>query len=199
VLWIGLTGGIASGKSTVARLLRAKGFPVVDADVLAREVVSDSSSTLAEVAHLFGPQAITTDGQLDRKYVGRVVFSDPTKLQQLEAIVHPAVRKLTEKSRAELELQGHWVAFYDVPLLFEKNMKHMFDRVLLVMSSENLQRVRMQKRDGLEAHEIEKRLSAQLPLSQKRPLADDVIENEGSLQDLEASVNAYIAKLKKPV
>lgn len=194
--WVGLTGGIATGKSTVSKILVSRHLPVVDADQLAREAVAAGSEALIEIARVFGPGALLQTGELDRKALGAIVFSDRTKLSILEGIIHPKVRELCLTKRRELEAAGNSVAFYDVPLLFEKNMRDQFDSVLLVACNPELQRQRMAARDGLAAEEIERRLAAQIPIHEKVALSDYVIHNDGTIEDLERAVDQYIKGAK---
>lgn len=195
--WVGLTGGIATGKSTVSKILVSRGLPVVDADQLAREAVASGSEALIEIARVFGPGALLKSGELDRKAIGAIVFSDRTKLSILEGIIHPKVRELCLAKRKALEAAGNSVAFYDVPLLFEKNMREQFDSVLLVASKPEFQRQRMAARDGLPADEIDRRLAAQIPIHEKISLSDYVIHNDGTIEDLERAVDHYISLINK--
>jgi dephospho-CoA kinase len=195
MLWIGLTGGIATGKSTVARLIRDRGHDVIDADQLAREVVQIGTEANLEIARVFGPGALTSAGELDRKRIGEIVFSDRTKLALLEGIIHPRVRSLSLQKKAELAKRGCKVAFYDVPLLYEKTMTELFDRVVVVGCSERTQLARLVARDGFSPEEAKKRIAAQIPIASKIDLADDVIPNEGTLEDLAKEVDSYLARL----
>lgn len=195
MLWIGLTGGIATGKSTVARLIRDRGHAVIDADLLAREVVQIGTEANLEIARVFGPDAVLASGELNRKRIGEVVFSDRTKLALLEGIIHPRVRALSLERKRALESEGRSVAFYDVPLLYEKNMADLFDRVVVVACSEKTQLARLVARDGFPLDEAKRRIAAQLPIATKADRADDVIPNEGSLEDLEKEVAGYLKRL----
>lgn len=193
MLWIGLTGGIASGKSTVSRLLRARGFAVIDADQLAREVVQPGTAGYREVVAAFGPDVVSTSGELDRKQIASLVFADQTKLQELERIIHPRVRARAQELRDELTAEGRQIAFYDVPLLFEKNMQSLFDRTVAVVCSPEVQIARLMSRDGLAPEEARKRLEAQLPIATKSALADAVIRNDGDLAALELEVERFLS------
>lgn len=194
--WIGLTGGIASGKSTVSRILKSHGFPVVDADALARQVVEPGSSGLAQVVAQFGTGVLNPDGSLDRKKLGQAVFGNPQKLLQLESILHPLIQAETRRQRTECEQRGEKFAFYDVPLLFEKNLESQFDAVIVVRASESLQKLRMKQRDQLTETEISNRLSAQVPMAHKVAKATWVLDNEGSLADLEKATLDLIRKIQ---
>ena len=196
--WIGLTGGIASGKSTVSRVLRWRGFPVVDADQLARDVVAVGSDGYRQVLQVFGPGIIGKNHELDRKKIGAVVFNDREKLDALEAILHPLIRDLAVKKRAELESQGFDIGFYDVPLLFEKKMESLFDSIVVVACQPEAQLLRMVTRDGLTEDAALARLNSQIPIGEKVQRASEVILNNGSLKDLEGAIDRYIERLQPP-
>ena len=195
--WIGLTGGIGSGKSTVAKALRLKGFAVIDADEMARRAVSPGSPGLNAVVQTFGQKILNPDGSLDRKALGAAVFSDASQLETLEKIIHPQVQELVRKERELLERQGHTLLFYDVPLLYEKALEKQFDAVLVVDCPEPERIRRVQLRDGLSETEIKKRLAHQLPLENKVKKAHYVVENQGDLKDLETQLDRIIEKMKR--
>jgi dephospho-CoA kinase len=176
-------------------MMRERGFEVVDADQLAREVVQIGTEANLEIARVFGPGAVLESGDLDRKRIGEIVFSDRTKLALLEGIIHPRVRALALEKKRAFEARGLTFAFYDVPLLYEKNMVELFDRVVVVACSERTQLARLIARDGFAPEEAARRVAAQLPIAVKVDRADDVISNEGSLADLEKEVDAYLARL----
>ncbi len=187
---IGLTGGIASGKSAVSRMLREAGVPVVDADVLAREAVAPGTEALRAIAARFGARVIGADGTLDRKALGAVVFADPAARADLNAIVHPAVAALAAERLAELRAAGAPVAVYEVPLLFESGLEGAMDATILVAASEDAQLRRMASRDGLDEEAARARIAAQLPLAEKRLRATAVVENDGTLAELAARLGA---------
>ena len=195
MLWIGLTGGIGTGKTTVSRLLMQRGFEVVDADQLAREAVQLGTDANLEIARVFGPGAALASGELNRQAIGRVVFSDRTKLTILENIIHPRVRQLARERREALEQKGNKVAFYDVPLLFEKNMESQFDRVVVVACEPDTQLQRLVARDGHSIEEAKRRLGSQLPIEEKAKKAHFVIRNDGDLSDLEKAVDDFVAQI----
>lgn len=194
--WIGLTGGIASGKSSVSQILKGEGFAVVDADAIAKEVVEAGSPGFKAVVAQFGTDVLKPDGSLDRKRLGQLVFGNPQKLLALESILHPLVKQETLRQRQGHQSQGERVVFYDVPLLFEKKMQSEFDGILVVTASDEMLRQRMRDRDGLSDVEISNRLQSQLPMNEKIKQATWVIENHGSLQDLRQSVLDLIAKIQ---
>lgn len=195
MLWVGLTGGIACGKSTVSRILIARGYAVVDADELAKQAVRPGSEGHAQVVAEFGPDAVLSSGEINRKRVAEVVFADRSKLDRLEQIIHPLVRKLCAEERERLKAEGRKLAFYDVPLLFEKKMQTMFDRTVVVACTAAQQKSRLISRDGLSPSEADRRLRAQIPIDEKRAMSDEVIENMGSISDLEVAVSAYLGRL----
>ncbi len=193
--WIGLTGGIATGKSTVSAILRDFGRPVVDADVLAREVVRPGSRGLTEVARTFGEGVLTEAGELDRRALGRIIFSDSKKRAELESILHPLIQSRRADERRALERQGCELAFYDVPLLFEKNMQSEFDATVLVYAPRELQMARLREHTELLDTEIARRLDSQMPIDEKRELATYVLRNDGSVAELRRQVKELLAKI----
>lgn len=195
MLWVGLTGGLGTGKSTVAGILRQKGHIVVDADEMARLALGPGREALAKVVRRFGTDLIGTDGALDRRRLGRLVFADKSALAELEAIVHPEVRKLTLERRQAAEREGRAIAFYDVPLLFEKGMQRDFTKIIIVTADREIQIERAIRRDGLTRDEVERRLGSQLPLDQKVKSADFVIVNNGDLRSLEVQVDQVLKSL----
>ncbi|HXK19867.1 MAG TPA: dephospho-CoA kinase [Polyangiaceae bacterium] len=192
----GLTGGIGSGKSRAAALLRERGVPVVDADELAREVVAPGSSGLGQLLATFGPEILAADGSLDRKRLGTLVFADAELRKRLNAITHPLVRQLSQQRFAELERAGITLAGYDVPLLFEVGLDAVFRPVVVVSASEAVQVERVMRRDGLDETAVRARISAQLPLEEKKRRADFVLENDGSPAELAAQVDQLLQKLR---
>ncbi len=194
---VGLTGGIASGKSTFSALLRARGVPVIDADALARAVVAPGSPTLARIAEAFGPQALSPDGSLDRRWMGARVFADPGERRRLEAITHPAIREAMLEEVERLEAAGHSLAVYDVPLLYEVGLEGLVESIVVVWTPRAVQLQRLARRDALPPAEAEARLGAQLPLDDKAARADFVIENDGPPDALAAKADRLLADLRQ--
>lgn len=192
----GITGGIGSGKSRVAALLRERGVPIVDADELAREVVAPGSPGLAEIAEEFGAGVLAPDGTLDRKRLAALVFSNETARNRLNAITHPKVRALSRARFAELARQGASLAGYDVPLLFEAGLEAALRPIVVVAASEATQVARVMARDGATEAEARARIAAQLPMAEKRQRADYVLENDGSLEALAEQVDRLVAELR---
>lgn len=186
MLRVGLTGNIASGKSTVARLWEGYGARVIDADQLARRAVEPGSPGFERVKALFGPEVVGQDGELDRAALRRIVFADQAARARLEGIVHPEVARLREVEEARAEEDGVDVVVHEIPLLFEVGLEGEFDLVVVVDSPEPARLARLVEERGLDEAEARRMIEAQLPASVKRERADYVIENDGSLRDLEA-------------
>jgi dephospho-CoA kinase len=193
---VGLTGGIASGKSAVAKILARLGAAIVDADVLSREVVAPGHDGWNEIVATFGSEVLQPDQNLDRQKLRTLIFNNPDARKQLEAIIHPRVRALAEQRIREHGEAGCAVVVYEVPLLFEGNLQQWLRPVILVSCNVDIQRQRLQQRDGLDAAAAQKHIDAQMSLKDKRKLADYVIENDGSLADLESQVRAVLAKIE---
>ncbi|MCC6996222.1 MAG: dephospho-CoA kinase [Deltaproteobacteria bacterium] len=180
---IGLTGGIASGKSTVSAELRRLGAPVIDADEIARDVVAPGTPALAEIVAEFGAEYLAADGTLDRKRLGALVFAEPARRARLNAITHPRVGAETARRTQELGAAGHPVVIYDVPLLVESRLHEAMAGVIVVSVPREVQLRRLMARDGIDLAAAEARLAAQLPLEAKLKVADYVIDNAGSVED----------------
>jgi dephospho-CoA kinase len=182
---VGLTGGIASGKSTVARLFAALGIPVIDSDELAREVVAPGQPLLAQIAERFGAQVIAADGSLDRRALRDVVFADPKVRVDLEALTHPAIAAASE--RRAMTVGGPY-QIHAIPLLVEKNLASRVDRVLVVDCDEETQIRRLQARDGSTIEQARAILAAQASRAERLAAADDVVSNSGDMQALRRQV-----------
>jgi dephospho-CoA kinase len=184
---VGLTGGIASGKSTVSAMFRELGAPVIDADAVARDVVEPGTAGLAEVARRF-PGVVDATGRLDRAELGRRVFADAAERRALEAILHPRIREEVARRLEALARAGATVALYDAALLIENGLHRGLDGVIVVFAPESVQRSRLAARDGLDEAAITARLAAQLPLADKRAHATWVVDNGGPLDETRAQV-----------
>jgi dephospho-CoA kinase len=185
----GLTGGIASGKSTVSRMLRELGAQVLDADLLAREVVAPGTPGLADVAARF-PGVVGPDGQLDRAKLGARVFADPAERAALNALLHPRIAQAFLERTLALAEAGVPRVIYDAPLLIENGLHTRMEAVVLVVVPREVQRARLMARDGLSLEAAEARLASQLPLEEKRRHATWVVDNSGSLEETRAQVEA---------
>lgn len=187
-LRIALTGGIASGKSTVAEEFTARGIPVLDSDAMAREIVAPGTATLAAIVARFGDRILQPDGTLDRRQLRSIVFRDPAARADLEALTHPRIRALMTARAASA---GGPYQIHMIPLLVEGGRTRDFDRVLVVDCPETLQLERLMRRDGLEAEAARAMLAAQAPRAARLALADDVIVNDGD----QAALSAAVARL----
>jgi len=194
---IGLTGGIGTGKSTVARLLEARGIPVIDADVLAREAVEPGQPALAAIAAAW-PQVIDPGGRLDRKRLGAIVFADPAARARLEAILHPRIAELAVEHARALARAGHRLAFYEASLLVEAGRHRDFAELVVVDAPETERVRRVVARDGSTPEHVRARMAAQAPMSEKRRLATHVIDNDGDLARLSRQVDELLAQLGAP-
>ena len=193
---IGLTGGIASGKSTVAKILRDLGAAVVNADVLAREVVEPGKPAWEEIHRNFGPDVFLRDQTLDRGRLRTLIFNNPELRKILETIIHPRVRALAEQRIREYGAAGFDVIVYEVPLLFEAKIHEWLRPVILVACDPETQRQRLMNRDQVDSAAAQKTIDAQMSLEEKRRLADYIIENDGTLADLERQVRAVLTKIQ---
>jgi len=182
-LVLGLTGGIASGKSSVAAMFAELGAVVVSADQLAREAVAPGSATLQALATAFGPAILGPAGELDRVALGRMVFADPAARERLNAITHPAIARLADARLRELRARNVPLVVYEAALLFEAGAERRVDRVLVVTIDPAIQRARLKDRDQLDATAIESRISSQWPQTDKVVRADFVIDNSGPLEE----------------
>lgn len=189
---IALTGGIATGKSYVANRLREAGVPIVDADVLAREVVALGTPALAAVRQRFGPDVIRRDGTMDRIRVGQIIFKDKRARQDLEAIIHPAVQKAVDKYFATLPKKTPF-AVADIPLLFETGREGQFSSVIVVACPRPMQLQRVMERNQLSKEDAERRLAAQWPIEKKVEKATHVVRTDGTFDETNAQVDKLIA------
>ncbi len=218
MLWIGLTGAIGSGKSTIGSYLKTKGWDVIDADQLARDAVAPKSVGLMSVVQSFGSGVLNEDGTLNRGLLAKIVFASPEARALLETIVHPLVREKAQYLRGALEAQGVSLAFYEVPLLFEKSMESQFDKIIVVFCSEAEQKRRLKARSvlataatletnsastgsvaGLTDDEIDQRLQAQWSQTEKLKRAHYVVDNSGDLENSKRQVDAIISQLERLV
>lgn len=179
-LLVGLTGGIATGKSLVDAVLRELGAVVIDADVLAREVVEPGEPALAEIAAEFGPGVVGPDGRLDRKALGAIVFADPERRRRLEAITHPRIRdRFLQRLDALTTQRFRGLVFFDAPVMIESGNYRNMDRLVVVVTDEATQIARLMARDGIGRDEALRKIRSQMPLAEKAKLADYVIDNSG--------------------
>lgn len=196
---VGLTGGIACGKSTVSRLLAERGGHIVDADRIAREVVLPGTPGLQAVVDAFGPDVLAEDGALDRKKLGAIVFANESERKRLESLLHPLIRAEMARQMADWnEREPDALVVVDIPLLYESGLDRLFafEEIIVVYVPKDIQLERLMLRDGLTREEALRRVDAQMPIERKREIADVVIDNSGTLEQTEAQVERYVARKK---
>jgi dephospho-CoA kinase len=181
-LTIGLTGGIASGKSTVAQMLRELGIPVIDADQVAREVVEIGKEAYIQIIETFGRDILQENGEINRAKLGQIVFHDEEKRKKLNAIVHPAIRKNMIAQKEAYINSGEKTIVLDIPLLFESGLTRLVDKIIVVYVDEHIQLERLMKRNGFSKEEAMARINAQMPLIEKVAKADAVIDNNETIE-----------------
>lgn len=189
---IGITGGIASGKSTVSNYLIRCGYSVVDADQVARQVVAPGTVGLKKIVQAFGPKILTDDGRLNRQKLGRVVFNSPDQLQILNKILQPLIRLEIIRQLTALQRADHQLIFLDAPLLFEQHYDALCDLVMVVVTSPAIQLKRLMKRNQLTVEQAEARIKSQMPLATKEALADLVIDNDSTIARTEQQVQQWL-------
>jgi len=195
-LLVGLTGGIATGKSTVSHMLRGLGAEIIDADLLAREVVEPGRPAWHEIVGEFGRDVVSPDGTLDRKKLGAIVFADPERRKRLEAITHPAIRAAVQARLDELAARGFaGIVFYDAAILIEALGHKDMERLVVVITDEATQAARLRGRDGTDDAQGRRRIASQMPLAEKAKLADYVIDNSGDREATAEQVRRVFAAL----
>lgn len=189
---IGLTGGIATGKSTVSRMLVQRGAALIDADVIAREIMEPGHPVLAAVAKHFGQAVLHPDGTLDRKKLGEIVFADPERRKALENLTHPAIRAEMKQRLDALEAAApRRLVVADIPLLYESGLERLYERIMVVYVPRDLQLARLMERDGLSRDEAERRLNAQMDIELKKERADILIDNSRGLDETERQIDEF--------
>ncbi|KTW27596.1 dephospho-CoA kinase [Pneumocystis jirovecii RU7] len=197
MLVLGITGSIGTGKSTVSMILRSKSpWTLIDADVLAKELMLPGNKCYKKVIKIFGESIVKEDGQIDTNILGQAVFSNPCERKILNKIVHPEVLKTVLFQIFKAWIRGDEVVIVDVPLLFESGFDYLCGKIICVACKENTQTERLKTRNGYTKEESEKRIRSQMPLSSKIQLADIVIWNDGSKKDLEVKVAALIKNIQ---
>ncbi|HAL08534.1 MAG TPA: dephospho-CoA kinase [Staphylococcus sp.] len=187
---IGLTGGIATGKSNASNILKEHGFYIVDADIASRKAVEKNSKGLKQVQEVFGDQAII-DGEMNRQYVGSVVFKDESMRLKLNNIIHPIVREIMDAEK-KLGLEKGKNVIMDIPLLFENKLQDTVDETWLVYTTEETQISRLKQRNQLSDDEATSRIQSQMPIEEKKQLADEIIDNNGTLEELAQNIETLI-------
>ncbi|MFL5483951.1 MAG: dephospho-CoA kinase [Gemmatimonadaceae bacterium] len=195
MILIGLTGNIASGKSEVARMLSERGATLIDADVLSREAVEPDTQALKDIVKRWGKDVLKSDGSLDRGALRQIVFADQNELDALNRIVHPGVTRLRDREIAKARERGDDLVVCVIPLLFERNLVDEFDSIVLVDAPRPLRLERLVRTRGLDETDAMNMIVSQMPAELKRARADYVIENNGSLKDLERDVDELWSSL----
>lgn len=194
---VGLTGGVATGKSTVASMFKRCGAVIIDADALARSVVEPGKPAWREIVKLFGRGVLNPDRTINRRVLGGIVFRDPEQLRRLERIVHPRVsREQRRLLRSAFARNPRAVVVYDVPLLFEAGIERTVDHIIVVSADRDAQIARLRKRDGLSRADALRRIKSQMPLSKKRRLADFVLDGTTSKRHLFRQVKTLFRRLQ---
>lgn len=193
--WVGLTGGLGTGKSTVSRLLLSHGIPVIDADRIAKQVLEPNGPAYGPVVQAFGPYILDANKAIDRQKLAQKVFGQPEQLRKLEALIHPFVQEEVRHQRQWLTDQGTLWAVYDVPLLFEKNLRDQFDYVIVVTASAQQQMERVRLRNAWSDDEIMRRILSQKPMKDKEAQADHVLQNDADIATLEKKVATLVQML----
>lgn len=195
---IGLTGGIASGKSTVSNMLRTIGWPIIDADLIAHQIVEPGSRGLSMIVERFGAEILQPDGSLNRRRLGQLVFNDAHALQDLNAIEHPLIIETIDQQLASFKKQQVPVVVLDVPLLFEVGLDQECDLVVVVAVDPSTELKRLMERNHYSKAEAQSRIAAQMPLTEKKRRADVVIDNSGTLEQTRAQVALLVKKAVTP-
>lgn len=191
---IGLTGSIASGKSTVSTMLKRKGFPIVDADEIARQVVELGSPVLQEISRVFGESVLQADGSLNRVKLGEIIFNDEEMRQKLNSIIHPAIRQEMLKQKDEWLAGGANTVIMDIPLLFESKLQSFVDTIIVVSVTPEIQKERLIARNVLSEEEADRRIQSQLPVKEKEKAADAVLFNNGTVEETQKQLDSLLLK-----
>lgn len=190
---IGLTGSIATGKSTVSRMLKEKGYKIVDADEISRQVVEPGSAVLEEIADVFGSELILSNGELNRDKLGALIFNNPHEREKLNKIIHPAIRQEMIRQKEFWLEKGSQTVIMDIPLLFESKLQSYVEKIIVVSASPSIQRERLMARNNLTTEEADARINSQLPVSEKEKGADAVINNDGTLEETERQLDVILS------
>ncbi|WNB93177.1 dephospho-CoA kinase [Bacillus sp. NEB1478] len=194
---IGLTGGIATGKSTASHILSEQGIPIIDADLIAKEVVMPGKEAYEQIVAFFGKEILLEDRTLNRAKLGEIIFNDDEKRARLNEIVHPAVRQEMKKQAKNHQNAGNKIVIMDIPLLFESKLTHMVDETWLIYAAPETQLKRLMERNGYTEEQALSRIHSQMPIEDKKGLADVVIPNNGTLLELEEKLTHLIKAFKK--
>lgn len=193
---IGITGGIASGKSTASTYLLEKGYPVVDADKIAKEIVEPNKPTLQQIVEYFGQEVLLENGSLNREVLGSIVFQDEKARLALNSIMHPAIRKEMLQQANQFLNEGNKIVFLDIPLLFESKLTSIVDQTVLIYVPKEIQLERLMRRNSYSEEEALSRISSQMPIDEKKELASVVMDNSGSTEELYNQLDKYLSSVR---
>jgi dephospho-CoA kinase len=196
---IGLTGSIASGKSTVSNMLKEKGYPIVDADKIARQVVEPGTPVIKEIAEHFGDEVLNEDGSLNREKLGERIFRSEEERKKLNSIIHPAIRNEMIRQKEQWISKGAGTVILDIPLLFESKLQSFVEKIIVVSVTPEIQKQRLIARNELNEQEAADRINSQLPMVEKEAGADAVIDNNGTIEETKMQVETLLDKWKLTV
>lgn len=196
---IGLTGGIATGKSTVANMLKKYGACIIDADKIARQVVEPNQPAWHKIRKRFGEEVFLENGHLDRAALGAIIFADKEARKELNRIVHPEIRRIMEEQKEKAIKEGfEWIVL-DIPLLFENKLEYMVEKILVVYVPEHIQKERLMARDKISAHQAEQKMMSQLSIEEKKNKGHAYIDNSGTMAETEAQVLKILKEWSKEI
>lgn len=196
---LGLTGGIATGKTTISNYLKTKGIPVLDADEYARKVVEPGTPGLTDIVNTFGKQVLQSDGSLNRKLLGQIIFNDMTARQKLNGITHPRIQQMMTDELQKLAKGKTPLVILDIPLLLENHNIAGADAIMVVTVPESIQLNRLMQRNNLTKEEAQRRIDAQMPLSEKEKLADFIVDNSGTIANTLTQVDKVIQNITESI
>lgn len=196
---LGLTGGIATGKTTISNYLKTKGIPVLDADEYARKVVEPGTPGLTDIVNTFGKQVLQSDGSLNRKLLGQIIFNDMTARQKLNDITHPRIQQMMTDELQKLVKGKTPLVILDIPLLLENHNIAGADAIMVVTVPESIQLNRLMQRNNLTKEEAQRRIDAQMPLSEKEKLADFIVDNSGTIANTLTQVDKVIQNITESI
>ncbi|MDF8366000.1 dephospho-CoA kinase [Weissella paramesenteroides] len=196
---LGLTGGIATGKTTISNYLKTKGIPVLDADEYARKVVEPGTPGLTDIVNTFGKQVLQSDGSLNRKLLGQIIFNDMTARQKLNDITHPRIQQMMTDELQKLAKGKTPLVILDIPLLLENHNIAGADSIMVVTVPESIQLNRLMQRNNLTKEEAQRRIDAQMPLSEKEKLADFIVDNSGTIANTLTQVDKVIQNITESI
>ncbi|EAC2401991.1 dephospho-CoA kinase [Listeria monocytogenes] len=194
---IGLTGSVATGKSTVSNMIQHAGIPLVDADIAARKVVEPGTEGLKEIVAYFGEEILLADGTLDRAKLGEIIFKDKEKREKLNEITHPRVKDYMLEARERFFRAGEELVFFDIPLLFESHLESLVDQIVVVWTTPETELKRLMERNNLTKEDALRRIESQMGIDEKARKADFVIDNNESLEKTQKQVYTFIERFVK--